>query len=162
MKRFLVPAAVITFLAANAVILSDSCIFLTMACKRMEADGKAVTETANRVQQVHYFERGKFIESMDALDIGVKSQMNWYAHSMQVTPTSAFFYAVPTGKMASVRRGYVGAVFLNKASKDDIDNVPLEIVCEAVGRKAILKIKPLLQNGSPTCPEGSVQTKRPR
>ncbi|MBD2094286.1 type IV pilin-like G/H family protein [Trichocoleus sp. FACHB-591] len=163
MNRFLALAAIT--LPAAAFIFLKPCIFLGMACKHMEGEAKSLTETTNRAQQAYYLEHGRLASSSKALGLGYPSKTDWNEYPFQNTPTSAIFYAVPIGSMASDRKGYVGAVFLDQKveEKANPEELPLKnIICEARGPKATLAIKPTLRNGSPICPEGSAQTKVPR
>jgi hypothetical protein len=159
MNRFLVLAA-ITLPVAGFMFLKP-CIILGMACKHMEGEAKSLTGTTNRAQQAYYLEHEKLASSSNALGLGYPAKTTWNEYSFQNTPTSAIFYAVPIGRMASDRKGYVGAIFLNQkvGEKPDPEERLLEIICEARGPKAVLKVKPSLQNGLPVCPEGSTQVK---
>jgi hypothetical protein len=162
MNRFLSLAAIILPIATFAFL--EPCFLLGKACKAMEAEGKHVTQTSNRAQQGYYIDYGRLASSPEALGQDFIAKGYWYEYSFQSTPTSAFFYAVPIKRMASARMGYVGAVFENKKAGENasLEELVLEIVCEAKGPKTILQVKPTLQNGFPTCPKGSTQTKVPR
>jgi type IV pilus assembly protein PilA len=161
MKRFLILAVII--LPVTTFVFLKPCFLLGMACKHMEGEAKFFAGTTNRAQQSYYIDYGKLASSPEALRLGYPAKTEWNEYSFQNTPTSAMFYAVPIGKMASDRKGYVGAVFLNQKAGENAsrEELVLEIVCEARGPKAILKVKPTLQNGLPVCPEGSTQVKQP-
>ncbi|WP_431193602.1 type IV pilin-like G/H family protein [Trichocoleus desertorum] len=78
-----------------------------------------------------------------------------YEYSVYATPTSAFSYGVTIGNDALARPSYVGGVFLGKTQQGE--DTTLAILCEAKGPEATLAIKPAFQNGSPVCPNGSIQ-----
>lgn len=125
-----------------------------------ESEAKQYTYSMNRAQQSKYAEKGSFANSVDDLEIGIKTETTNYKYSVDAAKNAAFNYGVPKFKSL---RSYVGGVFIvpstePNAAKNEITTVA--IWCAAKTPDIIKPAHPYLVKGSPVCGYGTEEAKR--
>lgn len=132
----------------------------TVGCggnKARNAEGKTYVGSMNRAQQAFWLEKSAFAKSIPALDMGISEETSNFKYKIQRLPLVSYQYAIPKNDKV---KGFVGAVFVivpedNQTEKKEITTVT--ILCESQGTGLQEKLsKPSLQNGKPTCAEGTL------
>jgi type IV pilus assembly protein PilA len=132
-----------------------------------ESEAEQYVGSMNRAQQAKFAENGAFANSVDALNLGIKTKTTNFHYSVNTTKTAAFGYGIPN-KDTSERvyfgpfhwnkkvelRGYVGAVFLvtNNHTKEKLT---VAIRCVTKSPTKTQPPNPILDNGNPTCANGT-------
>ncbi|WP_293330961.1 type IV pilin-like G/H family protein [Microcoleus sp. CAWBG58] len=125
-----------------------------------KSEGKQYVASMNRAQQAYFAEKSTFFNSVDALDLGIKTQTTNYNYSTHATKNAAFSYALSLSERKNLT-SYVGAVFLvpvSPAAKNEKTTV--SILCQADSPGNIQPANPILQNDVPVCAAGSSQVVR--
>ncbi|MEG4443078.1 type IV pilin-like G/H family protein [Microcoleus sp. AT9_B5] len=136
--------------------------FLRQAGKAKGSEPQHYVNAMNRSQHAHFAEKGAFATSVNALEIGIKTETATYKYSVSVTEKSAFSYGVSKEKDL---KSYVGGVFLvpdqtldTKAVKNQIR--PTYILCVNDFFGTIKPAEPTYQNGKIACGKGTTQVTR--
>lgn len=126
--------------------------------KASNAEGKTYVGSMNRAQQAFWLEKSAFANSIPALeDFGIQEETSNFKYEIHRLPLVSYQYAIPKNDIV---KGFVGAVFVvvpedTQTEKKEITTVA--ILCESQGTGLQEKLsKPSLQNGKPTCPEGTL------
>ena len=141
--------------------------------KAMSSEGRTYVGTMNRGQQAFWAEKQTFGRSIPALELGIKEETDNFKFEVQSFELVTYQYGVSKNDMA---KSFVGAVFVvpeksqtyqgseqkenptlaTKAStKKELTTVA--ILCESPKTGVKMKLpNPFLQNGNPTCAEGTV------
>ncbi|NMF58102.1 type IV pilin-like G/H family protein [Pseudanabaena yagii] len=128
--------------------------------KARNYEGKTYVGSMNRAQQAFWLEKSAFAKSIPALDLGIQEETSNFKYEIQRLPLVSYQYAIPKNDKV---KGFVGAVFVvapennpeNNSEKREITTVA--ILCESQGTGLQEKLsKPSLQNGKPTCAEGTL------
>jgi len=121
--------------------------------KAKQSEGKQYISSMNKGQQAKYAEEGAFSNSINALDLGIKTQTTYYNYSIIATKNAAFSYGVARSNNL---RSYVGAVFLVPVSQAaNKEKTTVSILCAANSPGNTQPPAPILQNGNPVCAAGS-------
>ena len=121
--------------------------------KAKQSEGKQYISSMNKGQQAKYAEEGAFYNSINALDLGIKTQTTYYNYSIIATKNAAFSYGVARSNNL---RSYVGAVFLVPVSQAaNKEKTTVSILCAANSPGNTQPPAPILQNGNPVCAAGS-------
>ena len=151
-----ISVSVVTILPALVIILAV--IDLTSSScgggnKAKLSEGKQYTSSMNRAQQAKYAEDGAFSNSVNALDLGIKTQTTNYNYSTISTKNAAFSYGVARSNNL---RSYVGAVFLVPVSQAaNKEKTTVSILCAANSPGDTQPPAPILQKGNPVCATGT-------
>ena len=147
--------------------------FMGCANKAKSSEGRTYVGSMNRMQQALWAEKQTFGRSVPALDLGIKEETDNFKFEVQSSDLDTYQYAVPKNDKV---KSFVGAVFVvpeksqTYQGSDQKENQTSEskpsarkelttvtILCESpkIGVKQKLP-NPFLQNGTPTCAEGTV------
>ena len=144
----ILPAVVIT-LAAIASSSGGSC----GGGNTPKREALQNVRSMNKGQQAKYAEDGAFSNSVNALDLGLKTQTTNYNYSTIATKNAAFSYGVARSNNLT---SYVGAVFLVPVSQAaNKEKTTVSIMCTANSHGNTRPPDPILQNGNPVCAAGS-------
>lgn len=100
--------------------------FLNQANKAKQSEAKQYTGSMNRAQQSKYAENGGFINTVDGLGIGIKTQTSNYTYAITATNNLATNYAVA---VSAALKGYAGNVALVTPT-GQTDSTTVAILCE--------------------------------
>ena len=121
--------------------------------KAKQSEGKQYISSINKGQQAKYAEEGAFSNSINALDLGIKTQTTYYNYSTISTKNAAFSYGVARSNNL---RSYVGAVFLVPVSQAaNKEKTTVSILCAANSPGNTQPPNPIFQNDVPVCAAGS-------
>jgi type IV pilus assembly protein PilA len=154
---FPLVAILLTILAATALSF--------YACgggyrKAKQSEGRQYVGSMNRAQQTKYAEYGSFSNSVNALDLGIKTQTTNYNYSIVATKNAAFSYAVSRSETKNIP-SYVGAVFLVPTSPAaNNEKTSTAILCEVKPSGNTQPPNPILENGVLVCAAGSSEVLR--
>ena len=144
-------------------------VFLNMAIKAKQSEGKQYIGSMNRAQQAYFAENSTFGNSISDLGLGIKTEINNYKYSIRVTQTAAFSYSSPNKNQAL--KSYFGGVFLvsaqeldRNADRDEVRTVA--ILCKTE-KRPLFRFKPadepaepIYQNGELICGKGTTDVSR--
>jgi len=145
-----IPPAVVIILAVIASSSGVTCGGGNTATKR---EALLYVSSMNRAQQAKYAEDGAFSNSVNALDLGFKTQTTNYNYSTISTKNGAFSYGVARSNNLTT---YVGAVFLVPVSQAaNKEKTTVSILCAANSPGNTQPPDPILQKGNPVCATGT-------
>ena len=147
--------------------------FMGCGNKAKSSEGKTYVGTMNRGQQAFWAEKQTFGRSIPVLDLGIKEETVNFKFEVQSFDLVSYQYGVPKTDEA---KSFVGAVFVvpekfqtyqgsnqkenptsatTPSTKQELTTVG--ILCESPKIGVTQKLpNPFLQNGIPTCAEGTV------
>ncbi len=155
-------------------------IFLTQiygcgVVKVRSSEGRTYVGSMNKIQQSLWLDNGAFGKSIsDLSEIGIKEVTDSYKYEIQSFQLVSYQYAISQNDKA---KSFVGAVFVlpenpqvfqglnqqveypkdsTKAVKKDLTT--FAILCESPEGVKTKLSKPFLDNGKPTCPEGTINS----
>ncbi|MEG3841307.1 type IV pilin-like G/H family protein [Microcoleus sp. herbarium14] len=117
----------------------------------MPSEAKEYLSSMNREQKVYFGQKSAFATSIDALEIGIKTETANYKYSTRATKTASFNYAIAKEKNL---KSYVGGVFIVPAKTTN------SILCEADDRGTIEPAEPIYKNGKVICGKGTTEVPR--
>ncbi len=123
-----------------------------------KSEGKQYVGSMNKGQQAKFAENGTFVTSVDALELGIRTETSNYKYSTRATKQAAFNYAF--SKAEKYLKSYVGGVFLVPAEPNapkDAMRTSSTILCEADSLGTIEPAEPIYQNGKVICGKGTTQ-----
>ena len=128
--------------------------------KAKQSEAKQYVSSMNRAQQAYFAEKGVFGTSLNALDIGLKSQTTNYNYSVIAGKKAAFSYGVSRNGTKDVK-SVVGAVFLVPAPLANAKNATdktttATILCIAQAGGTDRPANPKIINGKLACGDGTV------
>ena len=152
-----ISVSVVMILPAVVIILAAIALPSSSGCgggnKAKLSEGKQYVSSVNKAQQAKYAEDGAFSNSINGLDLGIKTQTTNYNYSIIATKNAAFSYGVARSNNLT---SYVGAVFLVPVSQAANNKKTTEsILCVANSPGNTQPPDPILQNGNPVCAAGS-------
>jgi type IV pilus assembly protein PilA len=106
----------------------------------------------NRTQQSKYYENGSFVNSIEALGIGIKTETTNYRYSIDATKNTAFNYGVAKDQKL---KSSVGGVFFVKFDKVTQVTTTVSILCQEKKAGTSKPNYPLLKNDQAVCGEGT-------
>jgi type II secretory pathway pseudopilin PulG len=132
--------------------------------KAKQSEAQQYVGSMLRAQQAYFAEKGVFATSLDALDLGLKSQTTNYNYSVIAGKKAAFSYGV-SRTIQKDTKSVVGAVFLvpaplangNKAA--DTSTI-LTILCIAKSDSPTPPAEPRNINGKLACGDGTVEVNK--
>lgn len=147
--------------------------FMCNPIKAKSSEGRTYVGSMNKMQQMLWLEKQAFGRSIPALEIGIKEETDNFKFQVQSFDLVSYQYGVPKNDNV---KSFVGAVFvvpekfqidqgLNQKEKSTSDIKPsakkelttVSILCESPKTGVKQKLpNPFLQNGTPTCAEGTV------
>jgi type II secretory pathway pseudopilin PulG len=174
------------FLSFNSLpIFRHSFCSLLIRCGGCCAYGPGPKENIgaiNRAQQAYFLEYQEFTTDLAQLGVGIKNPSGNYSYSIRATKNAVFNFAVSLPGTYRYRteyfgpfwwefkeplKSYVGAVFAvpttnldPKANNGELETVA--ITCEALRPGATQPAAPTLQEGIPTCGEGTRDLAKPQ
>jgi len=138
-------------------------------------EGKTYVGSMNKIQQSLWLDNGAFGKSIsDLSEIGIKEVTDSYKYEIQSFQLVSYQYAISQNDKA---KSFVGAVFVlpensqvfkglnqqvehpqdsTQAVKKDLTT--FTILCESPEGVKTKLSKPFLDNGKPTCPEGTISS----
>ncbi|MFZ4728269.1 MAG: type IV pilin-like G/H family protein [Pseudanabaena sp.] len=150
---------------------------VSSSCKNKSPEGRTYLGAIGKTQQAFWLENRAFGRSIPALAIGISEETESYKYDIQSFEHVAYHYGVPKNDNLV---SYVGAVFVipetdqtsqgltqqtnqtsstktisKTISKKDLTTVTILCASSKIGVKQKLA-NPFLQNGTPTCAEGTV------
>jgi type II secretory pathway pseudopilin PulG len=131
--------------------------FLCQANRSRDSEGKQYVGSMNRAQQSKYAENGSFVNSIDALGIGIKTETTNYRYSTEVTKNTAFNYGVAKDQHLP---SFVGGAFFIKFDKVTLETTPVTILCKENNVGIIKPNPPKLKNDQPVCGAGTEEVKK--
>jgi len=147
-----------TFISVPVVmILAAIALPSVLSCgggnKAKLSEAKHYVRSMNKAQQAKYAEDGAFSNSINGLDLGLKTQTTNYNYSIIATKNAAFSYGVARSNNLT---SYVGAVFLVPVSQAANNKKTTEsILCAANSPGNTQPPDPILQKGNPVCATGT-------
>jgi type IV pilus assembly protein PilA len=147
--------------------------FSGCANKARSSEGRMYVVSMNRAQQALWSEKQTFGRSIPALDLGIKEETDNFKLEVQSFELVTYQYGVPKNDEV---KSFVGAVFVvpeksqtyqgsNQKENPTSDTKPsakpelttVAILCESPKTSVKMKLpNPSLQNGTPTCAEGTL------
>ena len=129
--------------------------------KAKQSEAKQYVSSMLRAQQAYFAEKGVFATSLDALDLGLKSQTTNYNYSVIAGKKAAFSYGV-SRTVQKDTKSVVGAVFLvpaplANAKKAADTSTMLTILCMAKSDSLTPPAEPININGKLACGDGTVE-----
>jgi len=122
-------------------------------------EARQYVSLVNRAQEALFIEKSAFATSVDALELGIKTETTNFKYSIRATKKAAFNYAVAKEKSL---QSYVGGVFLvppknfePNAAKEKITTT--SILCEADFPGTIKPAEPTYEKGKIACGKGTTQ-----
>ncbi len=147
--------------------------FMGCANKAKSSEGRTSVGSLNRAQQAFWMEKQAFGRSIPALELGIKEETDNFKFEIQSFELVTYQYGVPKNDKV---KSFVGAVFVvpekfqtyqgsnqkenptsatTPSTKQELTTVG--ILCESPKIGVTQKLpNPFLQNGIPTCAEGTV------
>ncbi|MEG4107844.1 type IV pilin-like G/H family protein [Microcoleus sp. S13_C5] len=134
---------------------------LSCSNKAKQSEAKQYVRSMNRAQQAYFAEKGVFATSLDALDLGLKSQTTNYNYSVIAGKKAAFSYGV-SRTVQKDTKSVVGAVFLvptplANAKKAADTSTMITILCIAKSDSPTPPPEPININGKLACGDGTVE-----
>ncbi|MBD2629330.1 type IV pilin-like G/H family protein [Trichormus variabilis] len=142
--------------------------FLTEPVETRSSEGRQFIGAINRGQQAYFLENGRFSKTISQLDLGFSEQTKNYNYSTIATSKAAFNYGIPRHKYSHLDNSWfnfrskpfvtvVGAVFVVPVKENNkIKLTTISVICKSKEFTATLPARPILKNGVPVCPEGTV------
>ncbi|MEG4012047.1 MULTISPECIES: type IV pilin-like G/H family protein [unclassified Microcoleus] len=147
----------------GSIILGAIALPNLLSCgnKAKQSEAKQYVSSMNRAQQAYFAEKGVFATSLDALDLGLKSQTTNYNYSVIAGEKAAFSYGVSRTVQKDIK-SVIGAVFLvptplAKAKKAADTSTRLTILCIAKSDTPTPPAEPININGKLACGDGTVE-----
>ncbi|MEG4854114.1 type IV pilin-like G/H family protein [Microcoleus sp. B5-D4] len=137
--------------------------YLTNTNRSKQSEAKQYVSSMNKAQQAHFAEKSAFATSVNALEIGIKTETKNYKYSVRATKQTAFNYGV--SKQPQLK-SYVGGVFLLPVKKvepnaaKDGKITTISIFCQADSLGPIKPAEPTYENGKLACGQGTRQVTR--
>ncbi|MGL4376979.1 MAG: type IV pilin-like G/H family protein [Microcoleaceae cyanobacterium] len=125
--------------------------------KAKESEAKQYVGSMNRTQQSKYAENGSFVNSIDALGLGIKTETTNYRYSIEMTKNTAFNYG---GAKNQKLKSFVGGVFLVNFDKVTQKITTVSILCKEKKAGTSKPNPPLLKNDQAVCGEGTEEVKK--
>jgi type IV pilus assembly protein PilA len=132
--------------------------FLRQAGKAKQVEPKQYVRSMNRSQHAHFAEKAAFANSVNALEIGIKTETANGKYSVIATKKAAFNYGLSKKKDL---KSCVGGVFIvpakevvPNAAKDEII---ISILCQSDSPGTIKPAEPTYQNGKIVCGKGTTE-----
>jgi type II secretory pathway pseudopilin PulG len=129
----------------------------SQANKAKQSEAKQYVGSMNRAQQSKYGENDSFVNSIDALGIGIKTETTNYRYSTDATKNTAFNYGVAKDKQI---KSFVGGVFVVKFDQVRQETTTVSILCQEMKAGTIKPNPPLLKNDQPVCGAGTEEVKK--
>ncbi|MEG5040423.1 MULTISPECIES: type IV pilin-like G/H family protein [unclassified Microcoleus] len=133
--------------------------FMRQAGKAKQVEPKQYVRSMNRVQHARFAEKGAFATSVNALEMGIKTETSNGKYSVIATKTTAFNYGLSKKKDF---KSCVGGVFvvhakevIPNAVKDEI--ITISILCQSDSPGTIEPAEPTYQNGKLICGQGTTE-----
>ncbi|MEG5159593.1 type IV pilin-like G/H family protein [Microcoleus sp. AT3-A2] len=147
----------------GSIILGAIALPNLLSCgnKAKQSEAKQYVSSMNRAQQAYFAEKGVFATSLDALDLGLKSQTTNYNYSVIAGKKAAFSYGVSRTVQKDIK-SVIGAVFLvptplANAKKAADTSTMLTILCIAKSDTPTPPAEPININGKLACGDGTVE-----
>ncbi|MEG3938484.1 type IV pilin-like G/H family protein [Microcoleus sp. S36b_A3] len=147
----------------GSIILGAIALPNLLSCgnKAKQSEAKQYVSSMNRAQQAYFAEKGVFATSLDALDLGLKSQTTNYNYSVIAGKKAAFSYGVSRTVQKDIK-SVIGAVFLvptplTNAKKAADTSTMLTILCIAKSDTPTPPAEPININGKLACGDGTVE-----
>jgi type IV pilus assembly protein PilA len=131
--------------------------FLGQATKAKQSEAKQYVRSMNRAQQSKYADKGSFVNSIDALEIGIKTETTNYRYSIDATKNTAFNYGVAKDQKL---KSFVGGAFFVKFDKVTQETTTVSILCQEKKAGTTKPNPPKLENDQPVCGEGTEEVKK--
>ncbi|MEG5058090.1 type IV pilin-like G/H family protein [Microcoleus sp. A2-C5] len=132
--------------------------YLNSVNRAPQSEAKQYVSSLNKGQQAYYAEKNAFSTSIEALELGLKTETTNYKYSLRVTKQAAFNYGVSKQKKA---KSYVGGVLLVPVypndPKDAMTTSSISILCEADAPGTMKPAEPTYQNGKLICGQDTTQ-----
>ena len=129
------------------------------------AGAKTNIGAMNRFQQAYFLENYRFDNSIEELELGIKTQTENYTYSTKATAKAAFNYAVPRREYISqgwfglekrMFYGFVGGVFVeSKKVGEKEEKITVAILCQAKTPSTVPPAEPTYKNGILACGAGT-------
>ena len=148
----------ICIIGVGPIIILPS--FLAPRNEPIFTEAQQYVASFNKAQQVYYAEESVFRTSVEALEIGLKTETPTYKYSFRITKKAAFSYGVSKQKEL---KSYVGGVFVVPAKEVDPNAAKHEIlttqsiICKADHPGPIKPAEPTYQNGKIACGKGTTR-----
>lgn len=150
----------------GSIILGAIALPNLLSCgnKAKQSEAKQYVSSMNRAQQAYFAEKGVFATSLDALDLGLKSQTTNYNYSVIAGKKAAFSYGVSRTVQKDIK-SVIGAVFLvptplANAKKAADTSTMLTILCIAKSDTPTPPAEPININGKLACGDGTVEVSK--
>jgi type IV pilus assembly protein PilA len=128
--------------------------FLNQATKARQSEGKTFVGSMNRGQQAYHLENNAFTDSLEKLDLGIRSETESYSYSIRLGNQAAFNYG--TSKRENLK-SYVGGVFVVPSPNSPKETFTQAILCETDIPTNTPPSPPTNENGVLTCAAGTRQ-----
>lgn len=131
--------------------------YLNNTNRSKQSEAKQYVRSMNKAQQAYFAEKSVFSSSVNALELGIKTETTNYKYSIRATKQTAFNYGV--SKQPQLK-SYVSGVFLvpaknfaPKAAQEE--RTTTSILCEADSPGTIQPAEPTYENGKTACGNGT-------
>ena len=146
----------------GAIALPSFLVSGCQECKSKTREAKLYVGSMNKAQQAVFIEKSGFAISVNALELGIKTETTHFKYSIRATKKAALNYAVSKQKDL---KSYVGGVFLVPAKNFEPNAAKEErtttsILCEADFSGTIKPAEPTYENGKIACGKGTTKVTR--
>ncbi|MEG3967852.1 type IV pilin-like G/H family protein [Microcoleus sp. T2B6] len=130
--------------------------YLTNTNRSKQSEAKQYVNSMNKAQQADFAEKSVFSRSVNALELGIKTETTNYKYSVRATKQTAFNYGV--SKQPQLK-SYVGGVFVTRVKSNNAkDEITTEsILCSADKPGTMPPLPPTLHKGKLVCETGTTQ-----
>lgn len=130
-----------------------------VSCAGPYLEARSNVGAINRAQQAYFENNQRFANSLQELQIGLKSETQNYRYSVQATENAVFHYGIYRHQKTQWQKfmgeqessSYVGAVFVVPGERGSAKTT-MRVLCESETPGSIQPVAPTLQNGKPICP----------
>ncbi|AFZ08264.1 hypothetical protein Osc7112_3927 [Oscillatoria nigro-viridis PCC 7112] len=134
--------------------------YLNNTNRSQQSEAQQYVSSMNKAQQAYFAKKRLFSSSVNALELGIKTETTNYKYSVRATKQTAFNYGV--SKQPQLKSS-VGGVFLvpvkkiePNAAKEGIITT-ISIFCQADSPGTIKPAEPTYENGKIACGKGTRQ-----
>lgn len=153
--RFILFLLMLPIIASIPVFSLPS--FEGQANKAKQSEARQYVGSMNRAQQSKYAENGSFVNSIEALELGIKTETTNYRYSIDATKNTAFNYGVAKDKKI---KSFVGGAFFFKFDQVRQETTTVSILCQEKKAGTTKPNPPKLENDQAVCGAGTEEVKK--
>lgn len=150
------PGIVVIFMAAPSILFGDC------AQKAKQSEARTYIASILKAQEANFVTTKHFSSSIEALNIGIKTETASFKYFVSATPQASFSYGIT---QKGNFRSFVGAIFILPAEKaiataHSQEVSAVSIICETKKTGNKNPAIPIYQDGQLSCGQGTKEIKR--